>query len=198
MRLAAEVEIDRCRLLGLYPRQRPKPEEDQLLWTPPKWDLGRRDRPGGAGGSGEVRRCAQNDRGAQNDSHAQNDGGAPNDSRLASDSFAQQDTQQPLPPASPWDEPGPYANLPHDDVGGRIDNPSYGEAGRRMDHLPYGRPLSDFERPDSNLDRMVEEDFAVRDARQGIRHTAAELLRDPLGGPGRAGREPWKPPPEGT
>ena len=30
-------------MLGLYCRDRPAPDEDQLLWTPPKWDLGEDD-----------------------------------------------------------------------------------------------------------------------------------------------------------
>ena len=43
------------------------------------------------------------------------------------------------------------------------------------------------------MDRMVEEDFAIRDAQRGIRHSVTELLRDRHGRPGRVGREPWKP-----
>ena len=73
---------------------------------------------------------------------------------------------------------------------GRIDNPSY--AGAR-EGLPYGRPLCDFTCADPHVDRMLEEEFARRDARQGLRHTVAELLLDPHGQPGREGRAPWKP-----
>jgi len=80
------------------------------------------------------------------------------------------------------------------DAPGRIDNPSYENSAAGMGDQPYDRPLNSYDRQDSGVDRMVEEDFAIRDARQGIRHTVSELLRDRLGRPGHAGREPWKPP----
>ena len=42
-RLAADVEFDRCKLLGLYARERPNAEEDDLRWRPR--DVGQFDNP---------------------------------------------------------------------------------------------------------------------------------------------------------
>ncbi len=77
LRLLADVEIDRCRLLGLSARERPKPSDDTLRWVPhdwlypercrptPRWGSSSRPRRRAIGRSGATRRRAATNRRAR-------------------------------------------------------------------------------------------------------------------------------------
>ncbi len=183
LRLLADVEIDRCRLLGLNARERPKPVDNTLRWAPPQWR--------------HPERCRPTPRTWAPPQPAPEPCDWPEWRDTPPCSYLSEEDRRPerceAPTASEGE--GEVLSCPRHDRD-QNGNPSQQDiSGRSNDGMPdgwmedpFGYPPRGQERRDGDLDRMIEEDFARRDAKKGIRHTVAELW------PGLPGRQRWKPP----
>ncbi len=229
LRLLADIEIDRCRLLGLYFRDRPSTKDDDLRWSPPEWRDPERCRPppeetdpavpdwewperrDTAGGEqspwdeGTVKRgegAAPEERPLQTANcklQISNWGPLPNDIRKPSGGGLEsgsgegachpERSEGSQPPreilrCAQNDSEGPN-DSGGDALSGRNGLPRGVFRGGRVSDPCYYPPRGPVQK-DGDVDRMIEEDFARRDAKRGFRHTVAELW------PGVPGRQRWE------